>query len=86
MVFHPTQHGSTVEAGHSEVGDHAVERRTAQSINALLSASHALHFAAFFAESLLDDQSDKFFVVNGQDVHAVDGHRRGFRSFPESDG
>jgi hypothetical protein len=65
MVLHPTQYRSTVEAGHSEVGDHAVERSAAQSIKGLLSASHALHFAAFFAEGLLYDQADKCFVVNG---------------------
>ena len=64
MVLHPAQQGSAVEAGHAEIGDHAVERSIAESIEALFSAPHALHFAAFFAERLFYDQADKFFIVD----------------------
>ena len=87
LVFlHPLQDRATVETGHAEVGDDAVERSAAESIEALLSAPHALHFAAFIVERLLHDEADEFFVVDEQGVHAVGDHRAVVSSFATSEG
>lgn len=74
LVLDPAQHRASIDAGHSQIGDDAVEVAGAKQIETLLSATRGPRVTSFLTERLLDDQADKFFVIDDEGTNAFSTH------------
>ena len=69
MLADPLQDGSTVEAGHTEIGDDAFEGAGLQRLDACCPMSDGGHLTALLAERLLQYQANVLFVVDDECAH-----------------